>query len=163
VRVVNLIDWTMETARELRMPNDSTPVGSAMGDAAIAKAEQPPPISGLDTDIIADHPVIAQPASPAPEWPSVIQSEPAAPEPAPSLSAADLHAGLLQAIVDSGIHTSKADRYRAIDLRWILRDIAADRLSPIGRLDLQVLMDMKLVELRSGVPHLTHAGVAAIG
>ena len=49
-------------------------------------------------------------------------------------------------------------------LRWVLRDIAANRLksSPVSELDLQDLVDMKLVELRDGIPHLTIAGVTAI-
>ena len=90
--------------------------------------------------------------------------EPAIPEPGVAAPLADQRSSLLQAIVDPDIYTSKADRYRAIDLRWVLRDIAADRLksSPINRLDLQILIDIKLVELRGGVPHLTNAGVTAI-
>jgi hypothetical protein len=122
------------------------------------------PISGLDTDIIADHPEAEPSANPAFAWPSAPEHETATPEPESFTAPADSHAGLLQAIVDPGIYTSKADRHRAIDLRWTLRDIAADRLkaSPVSRLDLQLLVDMQLVELRSGVPRLTDAGRTAI-
>jgi hypothetical protein len=124
------------------------------------------PISGLDTDIIADHPVTGPAANTASVWPSATEPEPepATPETEASVPHAATHAALLQAIVDPGISTSKADRHRAIDLRWILRDIAADRLkaSPISRLDLQLLVDMQLVELRGGVPRLTDAGMTAI-
>jgi hypothetical protein len=157
VGILDLIDWTMETAKELRTPNDFTSIGSATSGEAIMKPEQPMPISGLDTEIIADHPETS-------EWPSTIEPAPAAPQPVAPVTAADLHATLLQAIVDPGIHTSKADRHRAIDLRWLLRDIAAGRLraSPIRQLDLQLLIDMKLIELRDGVPHLTNAGATII-
>lgn len=62
------------------------------------------------------------------------------------------------------IHTTKADRYRAIDLCWKLRDIAANRLklSPIGEHDLQILIDLELVELRDGAPQLTSTGAKVI-
>jgi hypothetical protein len=52
----------------------------------------------------------------------------------------------------------------ATGLRWVLRDLAANRLklSPVNELDLQDLVEMKLVELRDGIPHLTIAGVTAI-
>jgi len=70
----------------------------------------------------------------------------------------------LQAITDPNGYTSSADRDRAMGLRWVLRDIAANRLkpSPVSELDLQDLVEMKLVELRDGIPHLTIAGVTAI-
>ena len=168
MRVLDLIDWK----KELRTPNEFTSIGAARGGNAIMKPDESMPtesmpISGLDTDIIADHPAAEPSANPAFDWPSATGpgQEAAVPaEAAASVPPADVHAALLQAIVDPGIYTSKADRHRAIDLRWILRDIAADRLkaSPISRLDLQFLVDMQLVELRGGVPRLTDAGVTAI-
>jgi hypothetical protein len=169
VRVLDLIDWK----KELRTPNEFTSIGAARGGNAIMKPDESMPtesmpISGLDTDIIADHPAAEPSADPAFDWPSATGHEAelaaAAPQPEASVPPADVHAALLQAIVDPGIYTSKADRHRAIDLRWILRDIAADRLkaSPISRLDLQLLVDMQLVELHGGVPRLTDAGVTAI-
>jgi hypothetical protein len=70
----------------------------------------------------------------------------------------------LQEITVPHIRTRSADPDRAIGLRWVLRDIAANRLklSPVSELDLQDLIEMKLVELRDGIPHLTSAGVTAI-
>jgi hypothetical protein len=49
---------------------------------------------------------------------------------------------------------------RAIALRWTLRDIKAKRLklSPVSAGDLDVLTELGLIELRDGVPVLTHAG-----
>jgi hypothetical protein len=53
---------------------------------------------------------------------------------------------------------------RAIALRWVLRDIKAKRLkmSPVSTLDLNILTDLGLIEMRDDVPVLTNAGHAAI-
>jgi hypothetical protein len=71
---------------------------------------------------------------------------------------------LEKAIVEPDIYTSKADRDRAIELRWVLRDIRGNRLkwSPPREHDLKVLIELDLVEMRDGVPQLTNAGVSAI-
>ena len=71
---------------------------------------------------------------------------------------------LLNAIVEPDIYTAPADRERAIILRWVLRDIKANRLklSPVDQHDLHDLIEMGLVELRNGVPALTNAGINAI-
>ena len=71
---------------------------------------------------------------------------------------------LLKAIVEPDIYTTPADRERAIALRWVLRDIRANRLklSPVDQLDLRDLIDMRLIEMRSDAPVLTNAGVNAI-
>ena len=71
---------------------------------------------------------------------------------------------LLKAIVQPDIYTAPADRERAISLRWVLRDIKADRLklSPVDQRDLLDLIDMGLVEMRNDAPVLTNAGVNAI-
>ena len=70
----------------------------------------------------------------------------------------------LQEITIPHIRMRSADPDRAMGLRWVLRDIAANRLklSPVSELDLQDLIEMKLVELRDGIPHLTSAGATAI-
>lgn len=72
--------------------------------------------------------------------------------------------GLLKAIVQPDIYTAPHDRNRAIALRWVMRDIRGNRLklSPIGPLDLQELIELQLVEVRNGVPVLTNAGQEAI-
>jgi len=76
----------------------------------------------------------------------------------------DPNAALKKAILNPDIYTDKADRSRAIDLRWVLRDIRAKRTTwwPVGDLDLRVLIDMGLVELREDVPVLTIVGLDAI-
>lgn len=53
---------------------------------------------------------------------------------------------------------------RAIHLRWTLRDIKARRLvlSPVSDDDLSLLTERGLVELSSGVPQLTEAGLDVI-
>ncbi len=53
---------------------------------------------------------------------------------------------------------------RAIALRWALRDIKAKRLklSPVSTVDLNILTELGLIEMRDDVPVLTNAGHAAI-
>jgi hypothetical protein len=53
---------------------------------------------------------------------------------------------------------------RAVALRWVLRDIKAKRLklSPVSTLDLNILSELGLIEMRDDVPVLTNAGHAAI-
>nr|QDP27197.1 hypothetical protein FNV92_17480 [Bradyrhizobium cosmicum] len=60
--------------------------------------------------------------------------------------------------------TDRVDRDRAIDLRWALRDIRANRLRwlPIDPLTLQTLVDLNFVEIADGKPVLTSAGSEAI-
>lgn len=71
---------------------------------------------------------------------------------------------LLRAIVKPGIDTERADRDRAVDLRWVLRDIRNRRLkcSSEVRNDLEILIAFKLVEMLDGEPILTNAGLRAI-
>jgi hypothetical protein len=71
---------------------------------------------------------------------------------------------LLRAIVKPGIHTEPADRDRAVDLRWVLRDIRNRRLQCSSEVqnDLEILIGFKLVEMRDGEPILTNAGLKAI-
>jgi hypothetical protein len=53
---------------------------------------------------------------------------------------------------------------RALALRWVLRDIKAKRLklSPVSTVDLNILTELGLIEMRDGVPVLTNAGHAAL-
>ncbi len=46
----------------------------------------------------------------------------------------------------------------AIDLRWMLKDIAAQRKLMINKEHLAQLIDLDLVEMRENTPHLTIAG-----
>jgi hypothetical protein len=92
----------------------------------------------------------------------------AEPQNTPSVSLVDpakANSPLLKAIVKPDIYTAPIDRNRAIDLRWILRDIRNNRLklSPVDQRDLDELMELGLVEMGDNVPVLTRVGVAAIG
>ena len=71
---------------------------------------------------------------------------------------------LHKAIVAPDIYTSRADRDRAVSLRWALRDIKERRLSwsPVSPDDLQILIDFGLVEMRNDKSVLTDAGFDAI-
>jgi hypothetical protein len=71
---------------------------------------------------------------------------------------------LLKAIVEPDIYTARADRNRAISLRWVLRDIKSNRLnwSPVNQHDLRILTIMGLVEMQDDAPALTNAGVSVI-
>jgi hypothetical protein len=71
---------------------------------------------------------------------------------------------LLRAIVEPNIYTARADRDRAVDLRWVLRDIRNKRLknAPEVRNDLGVLIEFGLVEMQQDQPILTKAGLKAI-
>jgi len=46
----------------------------------------------------------------------------------------------------------------AIELRWTLKDVASKRKWMINQAHLAKLMELGLVEMREGVPHLTVAG-----
>jgi hypothetical protein len=52
---------------------------------------------------------------------------------------------------------------RAISLRWMLRDIKANRtkLSPISESDMRALIELGLVEMRDDAPVLTNRGHSA--
>lgn len=71
---------------------------------------------------------------------------------------------LHKAIFEPDIWTARVDRDRAIELRWALRDIRANRLRwlPIDPLTLQTLVDLNFVEIADGKPVLTSAGSEAI-
>jgi hypothetical protein len=77
-----------------------------------------------------------------------------APAPPQAADSAAPKPALLRAIVEPNIHTARADRDRAVDLRWVLRDIRNRRLkcSP----------EFGLVEMQHGEPILTSAGLKAI-
>jgi hypothetical protein len=70
---------------------------------------------------------------------------------------------LLMAIIEPSIHADQVHRDRAIALRWVLRDIKANRLSwsPINQHDLQTMIDLGLVEIVRNEPVLTNAGLSA--
>jgi len=76
----------------------------------------------------------------------------------------ELRPPLQKAVVQPDILTSKVGRERAIELRWVLRDIKGNRLkwSPAREEDLKILIEFDLVEMKNGLPQLTVAGLGAI-
>jgi hypothetical protein len=93
-----------------------------------------------------------------------ITSIPMGPTPSISTDQNEPKPYLRKAIVAPDIHTLPIHRFRAIDLRWVLRDIKGDRLklSPINEEDLQDLIDLGLIEMRDDGPVLTSAGMSVI-
>jgi hypothetical protein len=71
---------------------------------------------------------------------------------------------LLRAIVEPNIYTARADRERAVDLRWVLRDIRNRRMknAPDVQNDLGILIEFGLLEMQQDQPILTKAGLNAI-
>lgn len=178
----DLINWTMQKARQLRPEHRMT--GETEGshlldkllevlggepmklkDMAVNPQEVIPPITNAPNLQVTVNRAIARPlyavvdrAEANTASPGSTQITPLAPAGVVPMSA------LLNAIVEPDIYTAPADRERAIILRWVLRDIKANRLklSPVDQDDLHDLIEMGLVELRSGVPALTNAGISAI-
>lgn len=178
----DLVNWTMQKARQLnpvdRMPRETE--GShlldrllevlegepaeatylpanpqqAISPTASATNVQPPDNSPMapQADEIGD----GTAGTPL-DFPISTQAAPLAPEDVANVPMS----ALLNAIAAPDIYTARADRERAITLRWVLRDIKANRLelSPVDELDLRDLIEIGLVEMRNGVPALTYAGV----
>ena len=114
------------------------------------------------------NPIASPPSEPAeerkPDTASYLPADTQATPLAPADGRACPMSPLLKAIVEPDIYTAHADRERAIVLRWVLRDIKANRLklSPVSQHDLQNLIDIGLVEMLNDAPVLTNAGVSAI-
>jgi len=145
----HLINWTMEVAKDLTA-SQTTRAFSTDGNVQDDAKSGAVRVSGVAAETAGK-----QPETHASNKASGFSTE---------TVAAVTNSSSLQAVTDPHVCTSSADRDRAIDLRWVLRDIAANRLkiSPVSELDLQDLVKVNLVELRDGVPHLTIAGVTAI-
>ena len=180
----DLVNWTMQKARQLnpvdRMPRETE--GSHLLDKLLevlegepAKATYLPANPQEAISPIASAPSV-QPSDDSPrapnayevgdgtagapsDFPVSMQAAPLAPEDVPNVPMS----ALLNAIIAPDIYTAPADRERAITLRWVLRDIKANRLklSPVDQLDLRDLIEIGLVEMRNDVPVLTSAGVSA--
>jgi hypothetical protein len=162
---LDLVNWTMEEARKLGPEHhmdsaiEGSPSLSNLLEVLGGERGEPSP-EGIQS-IIVGRPLIS-PSIEASELGAT--SDLPAHTPAPADRRADPIAPLLKAIVEPGIYTVPADRERAVALRWVLRDIKANRLklSPIDQQDLRDLIDMGLVEMRNDAPVLTNAGVSAI-
>jgi hypothetical protein len=181
---VDLVDWTLASVRELKAEepktagNDAISAGKvpAFGQASLVPTPVELPYVAHDSKVgdIESHPVGDLAAGPSTELVEgsklevvdTHRQESLAPEvEQPEISfERDPHAALKKAVLDPDIYADKGDRSRAIDLRWILRDIRAKRTGwwPVGDRDLRVLTDMGLVEMREDVPVLTNLGRDAI-
>jgi hypothetical protein len=174
---LDLVDWTMQEARQLS-PEHQTPTAvdnsfDRMVDALQERLEPNtddtiPPIASAPGIRLADESPIEQSFSEVvvPPEPDIVSNLPALTPAAPSASGwvdAEM-SNLLKAIVEPDIYTARADRNRAIDLRWVLRDIKSNRLkwSPVNPHDLRMLTIMGLVEMRDDAPVLTSAGFSVI-
>jgi hypothetical protein len=177
---IDLVDWTIQEAQNLKIerrePGDVSDKSSL--DKLLAVLEREPrartdpegPVAPIASISAAVEQPVARPSSAiAADTKPVAGSELAAVAPAvSSVSAETLTAepksALLRAIVEPDIYTARADRDRAVGLRWVLRDIKNHRLkwSPVDQDDLRILIELGLVEMRDGAPMLTNAGVSAI-
>ena len=177
---LDLVNWTMRAAKQLRpehhMHSDiegSSPLNSIM--LGVLEGERGEPSSeGIRVanvqkiQLTEGNPIASPPSEPAeerkPDTASYLPADTQATPLAPADGRASPMPPLLKAIVEPDIYTAHADRERAIVLRWVLRDIKANRLklSPVSQHDLQDLLDMGLVEMLNDAPVLTNAGVSAI-
>jgi hypothetical protein len=172
VRNFHLIDWTMQEARQLSPEHRThSEVDGSFDRLLEAFRERLEPSTNDTISQIANAPSIQLPyESPTEqsfsEAVALTSNFPAAtPDAAPATGWVDAEmSNLLKAIVEPDIYTARADRNRAIDLRWVLRDIRSNRLnwSPVNPHDLRMLTIMGLVEMRDDAPVLTNAGVSVI-
>jgi hypothetical protein len=177
---LDLVNWTMREARQLSPEHhiDSEVEGSPAlnnllevleGERGEPSSEGVRSINVHNVQLTVGSPITSSPPeSLGGPKPDAASNLPAHTEAAPSAPTAD-HPNvpmspLLKAIVEPDIYTALADRERAVALRWVLRDIKANRLklSPIDQQDLRDLIDMGMVEMRNDAPVLTNAGVSAI-
>jgi hypothetical protein len=164
---LDLIDWTMQEARQLN-PEHHTPtaVDGSFDRLVEALKERLKPNTDDTISQIASAPGIQLADESPREQPDIVSNLPA-PTPAAPLAGgwADTEmSNLRKAIVEPDIYTAPADRNRAIDLRWVLRDIKSNRLkwSPINPHDLRILIIMGLVEMQDDAPVLTNDGANVI-
>jgi hypothetical protein len=177
---IDLVNWTIQEAQHLkaerREPIDVNDKSSL--DKLLAVLEREPrartdperpvaPIASISATV--EQPVARPSSAIVADTKPVAGSDLPAAAPAVSSISADTStaqpkSALLMAIVEPDIYTARADRDRAVALRWVLRDIKNNRLkwSPVDQDDLRILIEMGLVEMRDGAPMLTNAGVSAI-
>lgn len=174
---LDLVNWTMRAAKQLRPEHHMR--GDIEGPPSVCnillgvlEGERGEPTSEgsasvRSVQLAGVNPIASPPSAPAEgRKPDTTSNLPADTQSAPLAPAgqASPMSPLLKAIVEPDIYTAPADRERAIVLRWVLRDIKANRLklSPVDQLDLRDLIEMGLVEMRGDVPLLTNAGDNAI-
>jgi hypothetical protein len=177
---IDLVDWTIQEAQQLkaerREPSDVHDKSSvdkllAVLERELAGRADP---EGPVALIAGIPPTVEEPVA-HPSGEIVAATKPVTgsdlPAVAPAVSsisaetlAEETKSALLMAVVEPDIYTARADRDRAVALRWVLRDIKNNRLkgSPVDQDDLRILIEMGLVEMRDSAPMLTNAGVSAI-
>lgn len=71
---------------------------------------------------------------------------------------------LKEVVVEPDLLTERFEYARAIELRWVLRDIRSSRIkwSPPREADLNILIELDLVTMRNGLPELTPSGMSAV-
>jgi hypothetical protein len=179
---INLVDWTIQEAQHLKAEkrepadfNDKSSLGKLLAvlerePAGRTAAEGPDALIATSIRLAVEEPVARLPSETvAAAEPVAVSDRPAAAPAASAISSAEAltaepNSALLMAIVEPDIYTARADRDRAVALRWVLRDIKNDRLKgcPVNEIDLRNLMEIGLVEMRNDTPVLTNAGVNAI-
>lgn len=174
---IDLVDWTIQEAQQLkaerREPSDVH--DKSLLDKLLGVLEREPAGRTDPVALIAGMPPTVEEPVARPSGETVATTRPVTGSDLPavasavsSISAETLTAepksALLMAIVEPDIYTARADRDRAVALRWALRDIKNNRLkgSPVDQDDLRILIEMGLVEMRDDAPVLTNAGVNAI-
>jgi hypothetical protein len=176
---IDLVDWTIQEAQHLkterREPSDLNDRSSLDKLLAVLEREPAGPTNpegpvALIAGAPSIHLTIEEPVA-RPFSEPVAASKPVTVSDLPAVSSTSAEArtiepkpALLMAIVEPDIYTARADRDRAVALRWVLRDIKNNRLKwwPINQHDLQTLIEMGLVEMREDALVLTNAGVSAI-
>jgi hypothetical protein len=178
---IDLVDWTIQEAQHLkterREPSDPDERSSLDKLLAVLEREAvgstnpkgPQITSSPSIGITVEEPVARPSGEAIAATKPVPTPDPPAVAPAVSSTSAkawteEPKSALLMAIVAPDIYTARADRDRAVVLRWVLRDIKNNRLKwwPVDHDDLCTLIEMGLVEMRGDAPALTNAGVSAI-
>ena len=175
---LDLVNWTMRAAKQLSpehhmhsdiegsSPLNSNPLRVLEGERGEPGSEGIRAINVQSVQLSVGAPTAKSPSDVIEEPKPKAAFDLPAQEPvsAPADRQAAPTSPLLKAIVEPDIYTAPADRDRAIVLRWVLRDIKANRLklSPVDQRDLRELIDMGLVEMLNDAPVLTSAGVNAI-
>jgi hypothetical protein len=121
--------------------------------------------------ILGEPPVISTNTEPSP-----FDEEPAPPTPpnAPNNAEPAVEAAAVDPVADAESAVKRAQQAKsllagldldtAIRLRWVMRDIRANRtkLSPVSENDLATLTDLGFVEMREELPRLTGLGFLAV-
>jgi hypothetical protein len=185
VKNLDLIDWTIQEAahlkpeqRELHEVQGTTPLDklfAVLGRGPAGRPSSDHPVPQISATLTATETLPPKPSSDAVRLPPNSAGLTVSPPPGSAISAngwvqeqmpelLKAMSNLHKAIVEPDIFTARADRDRAIALRWTLRDIKNKRLKwfPLNEQDLRILIIMGLVEMQDDAPLLTKAGLSAI-